>query len=279
MRKFLLSSITPLDFFSWVAATVFFSVSAIIYGGNLLNSFIGVAAIVLLMVSIGFSVDVIIETLRNVRGLGTITGFITNGPEAICLIVGLAVGNALFAVSTPLGSNVMNPVLLILAALVCRALGMVLRTETRFVAATLITTVTLAVVGYIKISDGDYALWMVVTLIVSTILFARRPTEPESNEDDEPSVYTWWCAPSILVLIAAGYMLDPVVSHTAEASNTPKGIIGFVVLSFFTSWPEFKMMLSFLRGERPLEAIMNMSVSNITNLWLALAGLGIYIAL
>ncbi len=76
--------------------------------GNFLASSGAALRVVLVMVVIGISIEVIIESLKGVKGLGTITGFITNGPELVCLIVGLVAGDILFAASTPLGSNFMK---------------------------------------------------------------------------------------------------------------------------------------------------------------------------
>ena len=77
--------------------------------------------------------------------------------------------------------------------------------------------------------------------------------------------------------MVAGYFLDPVVSLTAEASHAPKGLIGFVVLAALTSWPEFRSCLTLLRRRRPLSAVLNVTVSNLTNLWLAGVGVVVYL--
>jgi cation:H+ antiporter len=82
--------------------------------------------------------------------------------------------------------------------------------------------------------------------------------------------------PAIVVLIAAGYFLDPVVSFASDQSHAPKGVIGFFVLATLSSWPEFKSCLALLNRKKYLAAILNITVSNITNIWLAIAGVTTY---
>jgi cation:H+ antiporter len=43
-----------------------------------------------------------------------------------------------------------------------------------------------------------------------------------------------------------------------------------LVLSTLTSWPEFKSVLWLLKRKKNLDAFINILVSNITNLWLAI---------
>ena len=80
-----------------------------------------------------------------------------------------------------------------------------------------------------------------------------------------------------MVLILVGYILDPVVSFSAEHSHTPKGVIGFFVLATLTSRPKFKSTLALLRREKTLAAILNITVSNITNIWLAVTGVFVHL--
>jgi cation:H+ antiporter len=82
--------------------------------------------------------------------------------------------------------------------------------------------------------------------------------------------------PAVLVLVMAGAYLDPVVTMTAEASRAPKGLIGFVVLAALTSWPEFRSCLTLLRRGRATSAVLNITVSNVTNLWLAVIGVMVF---
>jgi cation:H+ antiporter len=49
------------------------------------------------------------------------------------------------------------------------------------------------------------------------------------------------------------------------------------VLSALTSWPEFKSCLSLFRRRRPLAAVLNITVSNVTNIWLAVLGVAVYL--
>ena len=102
MKQFLVHSVGRLDMVCWILVVSFFCGCSLMFNGNFSQSFIAAAGVVLVMILIGLSIEVIIETLKDIRGLGTITGFITNGPELVCLIVGLIVGDVLFAASTPL---------------------------------------------------------------------------------------------------------------------------------------------------------------------------------
>ena len=54
-------------------------------------------------------------------------------------------------------------------------------------------------------------------------------------------------------------------------------LVGFFVLAALTSWPEFRSSLTLLRRGRTTSAILNIAVSNLTNLWLAAIGLAYYI--
>ncbi|MBU0960010.1 MAG: sodium:proton exchanger, partial [Proteobacteria bacterium] len=111
MKQLMLDSVTPLDLVVWLLVLAFFCGSALFFHGNVQLSFIGACGIIVEMMIIGLSVEIIIESIKHIKGIGTVTGFITNGPEALCLIAGLAAGDVLFAASTPLGSNFMNPIL------------------------------------------------------------------------------------------------------------------------------------------------------------------------
>ncbi len=229
------------------------------------------------MMIIALSIEIIIESIKNIDGIGTITGFITNGPEALCLIVGLVADDVLFAASTPLGSNFMNPVLLIIATIICGKTWQTLKINPLYTFTTLISTATLAVVFY-TLKQEQYLLWLVCALVLTVSFFLLRPNEAGEKSDEmyHPGARKWFL-PSILFLLAAGYFLDPVVSFTAEHSKAPKGIIGFLVLATLTSWPEFKSCLALLSRDKPLAAILNITISNITNIWLAVSGIGFYL--
>ncbi|MCK5543304.1 MAG: sodium:proton exchanger [Desulfobacterales bacterium] len=262
----------------WILVVIFFCGCALIFNGDFNKSFIAAGGIVLVMILIALSIEVIIETLKDVKGLGTITGFITNGPELVCLIVGLVSGDVLFAASTPLGSNFMNPILLITAALVCRVLLKTLGTNWRYTLTCISLTVGLAVSFY-AIPIEYHIYWVVIGIVVTGVLFIKRPPE-EAEESLEEEVVAKWCMiPAIAVLITAGYFLDPVVSFASEQSHAPKGVIGFFVLATLSSWPEFKCCLALLNRRKYLAAILNITVSNITNIWLAIAGVATYLFL
>ena len=112
----------------------------------------------------------------------------------------------------------------------------------------------------------------------SGILFWRRPADPaDVPTDDGAGLPRWAALPAGVLLVAAGYWLDPVVTLTAEASHAPKGLIGFVVLAALTSWPEFRSCLTLLRRRRPVSAVLNITVSNLTNLWLAATGVIVFL--
>ena len=275
MKQFLVNSVGRLDMICWILVVVFFCSCSLIFNGNFNQSFIAAGGVVLVMILIGLSIEVIIETLKDVKGLGTITGFITNGPELVCLIVGLVVGDELFAASTPLGSNFMNPILLITAALVTRLFLKTLQTNWRYSLTCITLTAGMAVTFY-AIPLQYHMYWVVTALVVSGVLFIKRPPEEVEESMEEEVIAKWSLLPAIAVLIAAGYFLDPVVSFASEQSHAPKGVIGFFVLATLSSWPEFKCCLALLNRKKYLAAILNITVSNITNIWLAIAGVATY---
>ena len=277
MKQFLVSSINRLDYIVWFLVLLFFSGSAFIFNGNIPMAIVGATGVIFEMLLIGLAVEVIIECLKKKEGIGTITGFITNGPEAICLIVGLLVGDIIFAASTPLGSNFMNPILLIIAALTCGKLWQVVTTKPLYTILTISLTAGFAGTFFI-LEEKYYLYWLLGVLFVTVPLFYFRPEEQTSDEDDSFSFNpSLWLVPAILILTGAGYYLDIVVSFAAEHSQAPKGIIGFIVLSTLTSWPEFKSCLALLARNKPLAAVLNIIVSNITNIWLAALGVGTYL--
>ncbi len=277
MRELILSSVTRLDMAVWVLVLAFFCGSSLLFQGNIQLSFMGASAIIVEMMLIGLSVEIIIESIKHIKGIGTVTGFITNGPEALCLIVGLTAGDVLFAASTPLGSNFMNPVLLIVATIICKMSLQTMKTKPLYSTITIFSTAALAVSFYF-IPESYYKYWLVTALLVTVPLFFLRPSEGEEESDE---MYhkdaRRWLIPAIMLLLGAGYFLDPVVSFAAENSKAPKGVIGFLVLASLTSWPEFKSCLALLSRRKPLAAILNITISNITNIWLAASGIAFYI--
>lgn len=277
MRRLILGSITRLDLVVWLLVMAFFCGSSLLSQGNLQLSFIGASGIIIEMLFIGLSIEIIIESIKHIKGIGTITGFITNGPEALCLIVGLIAGDILFAASTPLGSNFMNPILLITATIICKSTLQTLKTKPVYSIITMLSTATLAVSFFI-IPESFFSYWLLLAVLVTVPLFFLRPDEGEEESDamyDENA--RKWLIPAILLLLGAGYFLDPVVSFAAESSKAPKGVIGFLVLATLTSWPEFKSCLALLSRNKPLAAILNITISNITNIWLAAGGIGFYL--
>lgn len=276
MRQFLLLSINRLDYAVWLLVLLFFSGSALLFNGNVPMALLGASGIIIEMLFIGLAVEIIIECLKKKKGIGTITGFITNGPEAICLIVGLAVGDIIFAASTPLGSNFINPILLIIAGIICRKLLQTFTICPIYTIVSIFLTTTFAGTFFI-LDEKYYSYWLVGVILVTLPLFYWRPREIEDGQDDDFSFNpTFWLLPAIILLTAAGYYLDPVVSFAAQHSHAPKGIIGFLVLATLTSWPEFKSCLALLARDKPLAAVLNIVVSNITNLWLAGLGVATY---
>ncbi|MFH1092060.1 MAG: sodium:proton exchanger [Pseudomonadota bacterium] len=266
----------PLDTACWVLVLLFFAISSLVGGGDLTMSVMGAAGIVVLMFLVGVAIEVIIETLKDIKGLGTVVGFITNGPEALCLIVGLIAKDVLYAASTPLGSNYVNPLMLAAAALLTGKALKTARTNLRYSLVCIILTAGLAG-GFFFVPPDFYLVWFVSALLISGFLFYKRPPEPGGREDVAHGVSWIWLFPAAAAMVGAGYLLDPVVSFTAENSRAPKGVIGFVVLSTLTSWPEFKSTLSLLRRNNPLAAVLNITVSNITNIWLAAAGVLVFL--
>ncbi len=256
----------------------FFCGSSILFGGNLQYSFLGASGIIVEMLFIGISIEIIIDSLKNTKGIGTITGFITNGPEALCLLVGLLVDDVIFAASTPLGSNFMNPVLLVTAALLYGRLTAVFTTHPVYTWLTVVFTAFMAVLFFF-ISETYYIYWVFFVLLVTSILFFKRPEEHQQETENNQAVNKVWLIPAVALLTAAGYFLDAVVSFAAENSHAPKGVIGFIVLSTLTSWPEFKSCISLFQRDNILGAIMNITVSNITNIWLAVVGVTVYLLL
>jgi len=267
----------PLDLVISALVVAFFLVSALISGGDIPRSIEGALLIMLVMFVVGAAIEVIIEALRDMPGLGTAVGFITNGPEALCLLVGLLTGDLIYAASTPLGSNFMNPLMLLAAGMASTALPAIFSRHRGFTVITLLSSGILAG-GFFAIPESWYLGWLVVAAMVSGILFRVRPGDPaEPLTTGEAGLRRWHAIPATLLLVVAGYFLDPVVSLTAEASRAPKGLIGFVVLAALTSWPEFRSCLTLLRRRRPLSAVLNVTVSNLTNLWLAGVGVVVYL--
>ncbi len=277
MKQLVLGSVTKLDLLVWLLVLAFFCGSSLLFHGDIQLAFLGACGIIIEMMIIGLSIEIIIESIKHIKGIGTVTGFITNGPEALCLIVGLAADDILFAASTPLGSNFMNPILLMTAAIICRQAVATVKIKPVYTAVTLFITAALAISFYL-LNDSFFMYWLIAAILLTALLFFFRPDEGEEESD---AMYhegaRAWLIPAILLLLGSGYFLDPVVSFAAEYSKAPKGVIGFLVLATLTSWPEFKSCLALLSRNKPLAAILNITISNITNIWLAAGGVGLYL--
>ncbi len=277
MKKLLLNSIGRLDLLVWGLVIVFFCGSSLLFDGNLPASLFGACGIIIEMVCIGTAIELIIECLKKTKGIGTIIGFITNGPEAICLLVGLATGDVIFAASTPLGSNYMNPILLFAAAAVCRQTIATFTTQRGYTLTTILCTASLAGLFFL-LPPALYPYWVAVAVTLSVVVFLKRPREIDPEAEAEFAITPrLWFAPALMTLTIAGYYLNDVVTFTAANSHAPKGLIGFLVLSTLTSWPEFKSCLALLGRSNHLAAILNITVSNITNIWLAAGGVTFYL--
>lgn len=278
MKNFIFNAVSRLDFICWGLVLLFFCGNALFFGGNILLSAAGATGVIVEMFLIALAIEIIIECLKNNKGIGTLTGFITNGPEAVCLLVGLLVGDIIFAASTPLGSNFMNPLLLFIAALLCRQLYTTFKTRFLYTIITILFTATLAGCFFL-LDPKHYSYWLLIGIPATLVLFFLRPKEELQAEEAFTFEPTTWLLPSIAVLTAAGYFLDPVVNFAAFHSKAPKGVIGFIVLATLTSWPEFKSCLVLLKRGKHLAAILNIVVSNITNIWLAGIGVIAYLLL
>jgi cation:H+ antiporter len=278
LKTFLTNSLGRLDLVAWILVFFFFMGSALIFEGNVLLASVGAIGVILDMLCIGFAIEIIIECLKKTKGIGTLTGFITNGPEAVCLLVGLYVGDIIFAASTPLGSNFMNPLLLLAAAIICRQVARTFTTNRIYTAVTLVCTAAFAGCFFL-LDPSHYIFWILVCIPITLILFLIRPKEIAIPDMEEFSFKpTCWLLPAIIGLTVSGYCLDPIVTFAAMHSHAPKGVIGFVVLATLTSWPEFKSCLALLKRGNPLAAILNITVSNITNIWLAAIGVATYLS-
>lgn len=270
MKKLVLESMQKLDFFVWWTALAFFLLSSLFLWWNIVDSFLWASWIIVLMFFVWFSIELILSALRWVKWLWKITWFITNWPEALVLIVGLITWDILFAASTPLGSNLMNPILLFLALIITWFLLKLnnFKHKTFFSIWFLISAIFAIIFFFIP--QDYYILWVIIALIISILLFIKKIDRSDDEHEDEEVVSKFYLPLWIIILLISWYFLDPVVSFTAEASMAPKWIIWFLVLATLTSWPEFKSVLWLLKRSKITDAFENILVSNITNLWLAI---------
>ena len=276
MVSILKGAISQYDLWGWSLVAFFFITSAIFYDKPIGPALAGAIGIIGLMFLVGLAVEVLIETIKHFRGVGTITGLLTNGPEALIVVIGLIKGDILFANSTPLGSNFVNPLVLIVATLLLGSFKITLYRHITYFTLTLLATTAMAG-SFFYLSEALYPVWIGVVLGVSLLLFVYRPQEKDEQADPDDQIPGLWSMPALVILTGAGYLLDPVVNFTSEASAAPKGLIGFAVLSFLSSWPEFKTVFALVSRQQYSAGILNTLVSNIINLWLALAGLSVYL--
>ncbi len=270
MKQLLLQSLQKLDFIIWWLTLLFFIVSAIIMWWNINEAFIWASWIIVLMFFVWFSIELILWALNNIKWLWKITWFITNWPEALVLIVWLISWNILFAASTPLWSNVMNPILLLTAILITWYFFKIkeLNHKMYFILWFLVTA--LIATWFFKLPENYYIYWIIFAFIISTWLFLKKYDHSNHYEEEQVLENKSYLPLWIIILLISWYFLDPVVNFTAEASKSPKWLIWFLVLATLTSWPEFKSVLGLLKRKKSLDAFINIMVSNITNIWLAI---------
>lgn len=277
MKKLLIESMQKLDFTIWAITLMFFVLSAMFTWGDIQNSFIWASWIIVLMFFIGFSIELILSALKNVKWIWAITWFITNWPEALVLIVWLIGGNILFAASTPLWSNLMNPILLFIWLLITREILNLKKFKYKwfFLAWFLLTLIS--AVSFFFIPEKYYIYWIFIALLISLYFFFQKYDHHQTFGSEEEKANKWYLPLWIIILLSSWYFLDPVVSFTAEVSNAPKWIIWFLVLSTLTSWPEFKSLLALFRRKKFLDSFINILVSNIVNIWLAVWWVAIWL--
>ncbi len=269
MRKLLLDSMQKLDFVIWTITMLFFLWSSIFLWWDIYNSFLWASWIIVLMFLVWFSIELILAALKNVKWVGKITWFITNWPEALVLIVWLIGWNVLFAASTPLWSNFMNPILLLISLFITWYFYKLANFKHKlFFSISFLITAAFALLFYI-IPQEYYIYWAIWAFITSLYLFTRKFVHEEEPEW-VTEIKKYFLPLGLIILLISWYFLDPVVSFAAEASKAPKWLIWFLVLATLTSWPEFKSVIALLNRWKILDAFMNILVSNITNLWLAI---------
>lgn len=271
--------VTRLDVVAWALVVLFFGACALVFGGHVQQAVLQALAIVGLMLVIAHSIELILKALNRNPNLGEITGYITNGPEALVLLVGLIHQKLNLAMGVPLGSNFANPILMVIAAGLTGSMVFMAQQNPLRTGGVLIMTMLIAGSFWFLNQQEMSGLWLWagITLVVSVWLYFNKGSETDvlgGEADDElpESIAGWYVIPAAILLVVAGYFLDPVVSGAAKASRVPEGVISFVVLSFMTSWPEFRAALALFGRHQPGAAVMNIMVSNLTNLWLAVLG-------
>lgn len=277
MKHFIKKSIEITDLTAWWITILFFIGSAFFYWWNISESFLWALWIIFLTFFVWFSIELILDSLKNIKWLWEVTGFITNWPEALVLIVWLISWNIIFAASTPLGSNLVNPILLFIAILITWSFLLIKKFRHKiFYPIWFLLTATFASSFFI-IDEKYYWFWAILWIFLTFWLFYYNRKISHKSSDLEDTVEEiienspkYYLPVWVIILFVAWYFLDPVVSFASEVSKAPKWIIWFVVLSTLTSWPEFKSCISLLKKKRTIDAFINILISNIANIWLAL---------
>lgn len=269
MKKLLFESIQKFDFIIWWITLLFFISSSIFFWWNINETFSWASWIIVLMFLVWFSIELILSALKNVKWIWKITWFITNWPEALVLIVWLISWDILFAASTPLWSNVMNPILLLIA-FISTGTFLIWKKDTniKFFLFSFFITAFLALLFFV-IPQNYYLYWILISFVISILIYNKK-YDHNDIIDNVDSVSKLYLPLWIIILLIAWYFLDPVVNFTAEASKAPKWIIWFLILSTLTSWPEFKSVIALLNRKKIHDSFINILVSNLTNLWLAI---------
>lgn len=287
MLQLLKESVQKSDFAIWLATIWFFLVSALLSNWNLQNSLFWAFWIIWLMFLVWLSIELILSALKNIKWLWEVTGFITNWPEALVLIVWLISGNILFAAWTPLGSNLMNPILLLLAVIATSSFVLIKNFKYKFFYLLgFAITAFFGIWIYKFLEIEKYEKYFLPVALFATIVciflyFKNKKIMQKEEKTDEEEVSEkapkYFLPLWIVLLLWAWYFLDPVVNFTATASNAPAWLISFLVLSTLTSWPEFKSCVSLLRKGKTLDAFVNILISNFTNIWLATVWILVYV--
>ena len=132
-------------------------------------------------------------------------------------------------------------------------------------------------ISFFNIQESYYVYWIILSFIISLWLFFKKYNHQEDVEDEQVIENKIYLPLGIIILLISWFFLDPIVNFTAEASKSPKWLIWFLVLATLTSWPEFKSVLALLKRKKTLDAFINILVSNITNLWLAIIWVTIWL--
>jgi len=263
------------DISGWFLVIIFFLSYAFFSRGDIALSLLSSFLIILIMTVVSITIEVIIDFLKHKQGIGSILGFITNGPEMLVLVVGISTGDALFGVSTPLGSNIINPLVIVVAAVISGVALKLFRKENLYGLSVIIFTVGVTLLFY-TLKEGSYAGWAFLVFGITFYFFYRKPKEG-TNSEKKSFMPRWALSLSVVLLVVSGYFLDPVVEFAGEVSNVPKGSIGFFALALLSSWPELKSCLTLFRRRMIEAAVFNIFVSNITNTWLGVLGVVAYL--